>query len=73
MSDVLSVSWTANKVPYYISTVEESILKEYLSKEETADISERSKSSSPVHDFGGNRNSMLTPPTDSSELENYKE
>ena len=30
MSDFLSVSWTANKVPYYISTVEETILPEYL-------------------------------------------
>lgn len=30
MSDYLSVSWTANKVPYYISTVEKEILPEYL-------------------------------------------
>ncbi|CAN3358978.1 histone-lysine N-methyltransferase, H3 lysine-79 specific [Diutina catenulata] len=30
MSDFMSVSWTANKVPYYISTVEETILPEYL-------------------------------------------
>lgn len=33
MSDFLSVSWTANKVPYYISTVEEKVLGEYLSEE----------------------------------------
>ncbi|CAK7919463.1 histone-lysine N-methyltransferase, H3 lysine-79 specific [[Candida] anglica] len=30
MSDFLSVSWTANKVPYYISTVQDSICSEYL-------------------------------------------
>lgn len=30
MSDYLSVSWTANKVPYYISTVESTIRLEYL-------------------------------------------
>lgn len=30
MSDFLSVSWTANKVPYYISTVEREIRPEYL-------------------------------------------
>lgn len=30
MSDYLSVSWTANKVPYYISTVEPTIRLEYL-------------------------------------------
>lgn len=30
MSDYFSVSWTANKVPYYISTVQEEKLKEYL-------------------------------------------
>lgn len=30
MSDYLSVSWTANKVPYYISTVEPMICPEYL-------------------------------------------
>lgn len=30
MSDFLSVSWTANKVPYYISTVESEIRPEYL-------------------------------------------
>ncbi|OBA22460.1 DOT1-domain-containing protein [Metschnikowia bicuspidata var. bicuspidata NRRL YB-4993] len=30
MSDYCSVSWTANKVPYYISTVKSEILKEYL-------------------------------------------
>lgn len=30
MSDYLSVSWTANKVPYYISTVESTIRQEYL-------------------------------------------
>ncbi|KAI5952613.1 DOT1 [Candida jiufengensis] len=29
MSDLMSVSWTANKVPYYISTVEEEIRPEY--------------------------------------------
>ncbi|KAM9914463.1 hypothetical protein OXX69_000602 [Metschnikowia pulcherrima] len=29
MSDYCSVSWTANKVPYYISTVQSEILKEY--------------------------------------------
>lgn len=33
MSDFLSVSWTANKVPYFISTVEDHVLPEYLSKE----------------------------------------
>lgn len=30
MSDFLSVSWTANKVPYFISTVEEEIQPQYL-------------------------------------------
>lgn len=30
MSDFLSVSWTANKVPYYISTVEATIQPQYL-------------------------------------------
>lgn len=30
MSDFLSVSWTANKVPYYISTVQESVRPEYM-------------------------------------------
>lgn len=30
MSSFLSVSWTANKVPYYISTVQELICPEYL-------------------------------------------
>lgn len=30
MSDFLSVSWTANKVPYYISTVQEEVCPEYL-------------------------------------------
>lgn len=30
MSDYLSVSWTANKVPYFISTVQSTIQKEYL-------------------------------------------
>lgn len=30
MSNYLSVSWTANKVPYYISTVQENILMNYL-------------------------------------------
>lgn len=30
MSDYLSVSWTANKVPYYISTVQESVQQEYV-------------------------------------------
>lgn len=34
MSDIMSVSWTANKVPYYISTVEETIRPEYLGREE---------------------------------------
>lgn len=29
MSDYFSVSWTANKVPYYISTVQEEVLEEY--------------------------------------------
>lgn len=37
MSDFLSVSWTANKVPYYISTVEENILPEYLNREHSPD------------------------------------
>lgn len=37
MSDFLSVSWTANKVPYYISTVEENILPEYLNRDQTPD------------------------------------
>ena len=45
----------------------------FLSKEETAEFSERSKSASPLHDVVGTRNSMLTPPTDSSELDNYKD
>ncbi|KAL6453034.1 DOT1 Histone-lysine N-methyltransferase [Candida maltosa Xu316] len=67
MSDIMSVSWTANKVPYYISTVEDTILKEYLGKEESGDLSERSKSASPIHDFrNGSRGAMMTPPTDSS-------
>lgn len=35
MSDFLSVSWTANKVPYYISTVEEHILPEYLNRDQS--------------------------------------
>lgn len=30
MSDFLSVSWTANKVPYYISTVQDKICEQYL-------------------------------------------
>ena len=30
MSNYLSVSWTANKVPYYISTVQENICEEYV-------------------------------------------
>ncbi|CUM56704.1 unnamed protein product [Debaryomyces fabryi] len=30
MSNYLSVSWTANKVPYYISTVQEKICDEYI-------------------------------------------
>lgn len=30
MSDYLSVSWTANKVPYYISTVQPTIQEEYI-------------------------------------------
>lgn len=30
MSDYFSVSWTANKVPYYISTVESTVRQEYL-------------------------------------------
>lgn len=30
MSNYLSVSWTANKVPYYISTVQENICDEYV-------------------------------------------
>lgn len=30
VSDFLSVSWTANKVPYFISTVQENICPEYL-------------------------------------------
>lgn len=30
MSNYLSVSWTANKLPYYISTVQETICEEYL-------------------------------------------
>lgn len=30
MSDYFSVSWTANKVPYYISTVQAEILDDYL-------------------------------------------
>lgn len=30
VSDFLSVSWTANKVPYFISTVQENICSEYL-------------------------------------------
>lgn len=30
MSDFLSVSWTANKVPYYISTVQDSVRPEFL-------------------------------------------
>lgn len=30
MSDFYSVSWTANKVPYYISTVQRKILPDYL-------------------------------------------
>ncbi|ODV69040.1 DOT1-domain-containing protein [Hyphopichia burtonii NRRL Y-1933] len=30
MSDFLSVSWTANKVPYYISTVEDHVRPEFL-------------------------------------------
>ncbi|KAG5419357.1 DOT1 [Candida metapsilosis] len=34
MSDIMSVSWTANKVPYYISTVEETIRPEYLGRDE---------------------------------------
>lgn len=29
MSDYFCVSWTANKVPYYISTVQEKVLEEY--------------------------------------------
>ncbi|KAI5949499.1 DOT1 [Candida theae] len=34
MSDIMSVSWTANKVPYYISTVEETVRPEYLGRDE---------------------------------------
>lgn len=30
MSDYLSVSWTANKVPYYISTVQPTVQQEYI-------------------------------------------
>jgi H3 lysine-79-specific histone-lysine N-methyltransferase len=50
MSDFLSVSWTANKVPYYISTVEETILPEYLghrTSSEEPSVSDRT-SISPV-------------------------
>ncbi|RLV94900.1 Histone-lysine N-methyltransferase H3 lysine-79 specific [Spathaspora sp. JA1] len=38
MSDVMSVSWTANKVPYYISTVQDHILPEYLGREESCEF-----------------------------------
>ncbi|ODV79300.1 DOT1-domain-containing protein [Suhomyces tanzawaensis NRRL Y-17324] len=35
MSDFLSVSWTANKVPYFISTVQENIVPEYLGRDDS--------------------------------------
>ncbi|RCK57459.1 Histone-lysine N-methyltransferase, H3 lysine-79 specific [Candida viswanathii] len=74
MSDVMSVSWTANKVPYYISTVQETILSEYLRDDGSvhggASSSDRSssKSVSPLAvDFSESREDalMMTPPTDS--------
>lgn len=72
MSDIMSVSWTANKVPYYISTVEETIPREYLSREETMETSGKSKSVSPVGEIGNVAAAMMTPPTDSSESEIIK-
>lgn len=38
MSEFCSVSWTASKVPYYISTVQESVLPEYLHSKKKKDI-----------------------------------
>lgn len=72
MSDIMSVSWTANKVPYYISTVEETIPREYLSREETKETSGKSKSVSPVGEIENVAAAMMTPPTDSSESEIIK-
>ncbi|CAI5758179.1 unnamed protein product [Candida verbasci] len=46
MSDILSVSWTANKVPYYISYVEETIRPEYYREDLTRSKS-KSKSETP--------------------------
>ncbi|KAK6204686.1 histone methylation protein DOT1-domain-containing protein [Scheffersomyces amazonensis] len=61
MSDFLSVSWTANKVPYYISTVQDRILPEYLGKDETPEDSEPSTPFSRAVSEESTASSDLTP------------
>ncbi|KAI3406188.2 DOT1 [Candida oxycetoniae] len=75
MSDLMSVSWTANKVPYYISTVEETIRPEYLKGEESVleIYSDGSKSASPTTSVYHSHEEILTPPTEhNSEPETEK-
>ena len=78
MSDLMSVSWTANKVPYYISTVEATIRPEYLRGDNGMTLeyyNDCSKSTSPLNNIREEsphspmRNSLnadgaLTPPTE---------
>ena len=72
MSDIMSVSWTANKVPYYISTVQESILPDYLGRDDLAALggggsgsggegTPVSKAPSPdmLHNTSGDESSLL--------------
>ncbi|KAK6465788.1 histone methylation protein DOT1-domain-containing protein, partial [Scheffersomyces coipomensis] len=61
MSDFLSVSWTANKVPYYISTVQEKILPEYLGRDETPEDSNPSTPFSRAPSDDGLSSGELTP------------
>ncbi|KAK6459654.1 histone methylation protein DOT1-domain-containing protein [Scheffersomyces xylosifermentans] len=73
MSDFLSVSWTANKVPYYISTVQERILPEYLGKEESPDSERSSPSVKSENGSSDNLAGTLTPFTATPEPDMFKD
>lgn len=73
MSDFLSVSWTANKVPYYISTVQDRILPEYLGKDESPDSDRSTPTLKSENGSSENLAGSLTPFTATPEPDMFKD
>ncbi|CAK9439282.1 uncharacterized protein LODBEIA_P34800 [Lodderomyces beijingensis] len=62
MSDYMSVSWTANKVPYYISIVEDTIRPEYLGREYHESSSNTTTTTTTTISYHSDRSKSASPP-----------